>query len=307
MKKYYLFFLTALIIQGNLLSQGCSDAGFCSLGILKNNRHSEAEKYSLSIGSAFGLGEQNTGILNSYIEFGVKQNDHLSYQLKLTSVYAGGFLGSVFNLGDAFGFINFTPERSGKDQISFLSGFKIPLSFANDKNSLGKPLPLDYQSSLGTFDLIEGINYIGNGKWEFNAGIQIPVINKNKNTFFPDEYSDRRVENFLPTNNFKRKGDALLRAGRYLFIEGTSIVLKPNILAIYHLGNDRFENRLGKNESIPGSAGLTLNAGLTASKRFKNNNQLEIITAAPFIVRDKRPDGLTRSIVINVQYSFSFK
>ena len=86
----------------------------------------------------------------------------------------------------------------------------------------------------------------------------------------------------------------------------SSVTLKPNILAIYHLGEDGYENRLGQKESITGSDGLTMNAGIVATKRFKNNNQVEIVAAAPFIVRDTRPDGLTRSIVVNVQYSFLF-
>ncbi|MGK2862533.1 MAG: hypothetical protein ACSLE0_11395 [Chitinophagaceae bacterium] len=304
--KNFILFCSGILIQLTILSQGCSDAGFCSLGILKINRPGSGEKYSFAMGASYGAGEQNTSTINPYIEYGVNANSHFSLQVKLTSVYANGFLGSVFNLGDIFGFVNYIAKLGQHNQLSFLSGIKIPISFSNDKNKAGKPLPLDYQSSLGTYDIIEGVNFISNGKWELNAGIQIPVIHKNKNTFFPDEYADPRITNFEPTNNFKRKSDALVRAGRYLFLKKYSVTFKPNILVIYHLGNDSYENRLGKRESIRGSAGLTMNAGMIATKRFKNNNQLEIVTAAPFIVRDKRPDGLTRSIVINVQYSFLF-
>jgi hypothetical protein len=304
--KKVLFFFISLPLYLAAFSQGCSDAGFCSLGILKNNTAASGKKYSISIGASYGAGEQNTSTFNHYLEYAVKANCHLSYQLKITSAYANGFLGSTFNLGDIFGFVNYTAKPKSINRLSFLSGIKIPLSYSNDKNKDGKPLPLDYQSGIGSFDLIEGINYIIREKWELNAGIQIPVIQKNKNTFFPDEYSDPRISNFSATNNFKRKSDALLRVGHYLYLKKSSVTLKPNILAIYHLGEDSYENRLGQRESINGSDGLTMNAGIIATKRFKNNNQLELVAAAPFIVRDTRPDGLTRSFVLNIQYSFIF-
>jgi hypothetical protein len=304
--KTLLLLLISVSLSPILFSQGCSDAGFCSLGILKNNTAASGKKYSVSIGASYGAGEQSTSTFNPYLEYAVKVNSHISYQLKITSVYANGFLGSAFSLGDIFGFVNYTVKPKSTNRLSLLSGIKIPLSYSNNKNDDGKPFPLDYQSSIGTYDIIGGANYIIKEKWELNAGIQIPVVQKNKNTFFPDEYSDSRISNFPATNNFKRKSDALLRAGHYLYLKKLSVTLKPNILAIYHLGEDSYENRLGKRETINGSDGLTLNAGIIATKRFKNNHQLELVAAAPFIVRDARPDGLTRSFVLNIQYSFIF-
>ena len=304
--KTFLSLFIGIFICPALYSQGCSDAGFCSLGILKNNVAGISKKHSLAIGANYGAGEQNTSTINPYFEYAIKANNHFSYQLKMTAVYATGFLGSTFNVGDIFGFVNYTVDPAAINRLSFLTGIKIPLSHANDKNENGKPLPLDYQSSIGTFDLIEGVSYVIRNKWELNAGIQIPVVQKNKNTFFPDEYSDPRINNFRPTNNFKRKADALVRISYSLSLKKSSISLKPNILAIYHLGEDSYENRLGKREIINGSDGLTMNAGIIASKTFKNNNQLELIAAAPFITRDSRPDGLTRSLVLNIQYRFYF-
>lgn len=305
MKTLLLFFIS-FTLSPALFSQGCSDAGFCSLGILKNNTGGNNKSYSISIGANYGAGEQSTSTFNPYLEYAVKANSHLSYQLKITSVYANGFLGSTFNLGDVFGFATYTLKPKSINRFSILSGFKIPLSYANDKNKEGKPLPLDYQSSIGTYDLIEGVNFIFSDKWELNAGVQIPIIQKNKNSFFPDEYSDPRIRDFSATNNFKRKSDVLVRVGRYLRLKKSSLSLKPNILAIYHLGKDSYENRLGKRETISGSGGVTMNAGIIATKTFKQNNELELIAAAPFIVRELRPDGLTRSVVVNIQYCFTF-
>lgn len=304
--KALLLIISGLFIYNSLLSQGCSDAGFCSLGILKTDNRITAKKYSLAVGASYGAGEQSTSTFNPYLEYAVRFNNRLTGQVKITSAYASGFLGSTFNVGDIFGFINYAAKITNGNRLSLLSGIKVPLSHSNDKNEDGKPLPLDYQSGIGTFDLIEGINYIVKEKWEINAGVQIPVIQKNKNSFFPDEYTDPRISDFAATNNFRRKSDALLRLGYYFQLKESTITLKPNILAIYHLGEDSYENRLGMREKIKGSDGLTMNAGIIATKRFNNDNDLELIVASPFIVREVRPDGLTRSLVVNAQYRFRF-
>lgn len=304
--KALLLSISGLFIYNSLSSQGCSDAGFCSLGILKTDNRVTAKKYSIAIGVNYGSGEQSTNTFNPYLEYAIRFNNRLSGQVKITSAYANGFLGSTFNVGDIFGFINYAAKTKNSNRLSLLSGVKVPLSHSNDKNEEGKPLPLDYQSGIGTYDLIEGINYIMKEKWEINAGVQIPVIQKNKNTFFPDEYSDSRILDFAPTNNFRRKSDALLRLGYYFRFKESSISIKPNVLAIYHLGEDSYENRLGIREKIKGSDGLTMNAGLIANKQFKNDNDLELVIASPFIVREVRSDGLTRSLVVNIQYRLRF-
>jgi hypothetical protein len=305
MKKISFLFCAVLFVSF-ATAQGCSDAGFCSLSVLKNQQNNNPNKNSFSIGANYGIGEQNTHSINPYIEYSRKLNSNFSLQTKITAAYATGFLGSSFNAGDIFGFVTYTTQSKNKlNSFSLLSGVKVPLTSSNDKNNSGYPLPLDYQSSLGTFDFIAGFNFIANQKWELNAGLQIPLINNNKNTFFPDEYSDPKALKFALTNNFERKSDALVRLGYYIKLP-KSITIKPNLLAIAHLANDTYEDRFGKRQTINNSAGLTLNGGIVATKYFNTKNELELVTATPFIVRDIRPDGLTRSAVINLQYKFNF-
>jgi hypothetical protein len=153
---------------------------------------------------------------------------------------------------------------------------------------------------------VVGVNYAVQKKWEFTTGLQIPVIQKNKNSFFADEYTDPKAKSFASTNNFRRKSDALARVGYNIAIGTKSINLKPNLLAIYHLGKDTYENRFGNRTIIDGSEGLTLNIGLIASKKITAKSSVEIIAATPLIVRDIRADGLTRSAIINLQYTFQF-
>lgn len=302
--RYFIILTISLFISVQSFAQGCSDAGFCSLGVLKNNVQ-DPTKHTFSFGTSYGFGEQKTSTINPYAEYGVKFNDRLAFSTKLTATYANGFLGHAFDIGDLYGSIVYSPKSSGNNSVSFIGGIKLPLTTANDKNSYGKPLSLDYQSSIGTFDAIGGINYIINKKWEFDAGLQVPVYQNNKNTYFPDEYTDPRALKFAPTNNFRRKSDVLARLGYYFNIS-SSFILKPNLLGVYHLGNDTYEDRFGQRQTIQNSDGLTLNGALTAVKKLKNGNSIEIIAATPFIVRTIRPDGLTRGLVLNVQYNFTW-
>jgi len=304
--KWLLIVLTVVFFCNPLLSQGCSDAGFCSIGILKTKTDDKSYKQAISLGANYGLGEEGTNTINPYIEYRRILSTKWVIQAKLTAAYATGFLGNNYNLGDVYSFATYSLKVNKNNTFSILGGFKIPLTVSNDKFN-GKPLPLDYQSSIGTYDFVTGINYVLLKKWEFSTGLQMPIIQKNKNSFFADEYTNPKAKSFASTNNFKRKSDALVRVGYNISINQKSINLKPNLLAIYHLGKDTYVNRFGTTTIIDGSEGLTLNIGLIASKKINTKSSIEIVAATPLIVRDIRADGLTRSAVVNLQYTFQFK
>ncbi len=305
--KYLFCSLCLVLITFSAISQGCSDAGFCSLSILKNRQASHTQKNNLGIGIGYGLGDEQTNTINPYLTYTRKFSAQFSAQVKLTAVSASGFLGSNFNVGDVFVSGIYAPKlKNTKNQLGIIGGFKIPLTVANDKNKNGLPLPLDYQSSIGTFDAIIGVNYIINNKIEINGGLQLPLVQSNKNSFFPEEYTDPRAKTFAPTNNFKRKADVLVRLGYYLPVGTSAITIKPNLLAIYHTGNDTYVNKLGQTTTLNNSTGLTLNAGINATKDFKNKHQLELVLATPIVARTIRPDGLTRKAVINLEYKIPF-
>ncbi len=163
-------------------------------------------------------------------------------------------------------------------------------------------MPLDYQSSLGTIDLFLGTNFRYH-KWDFNAAVQLPIVNLNKNSYFR-EYAG--TDDFSSTNLFERKPDALLRATYSIKTPNQKFTFKPNVLFIYHLGNDSYENIFGQRESIIGSQGLTVNGNLITSYNLTKQSSLELSLATPFVVREVRPDGLTRSFVLGLYYQYSF-
>jgi hypothetical protein len=299
MKKTFLI-LVLVFITTFSFAQGCSDAGICSIG--NSFPSSEKEfKNNIEIAAIFGAGEADVTYFSPYISYGRKVNERFSWSSKVTFSAANGSFGTRAAFGDAFLVGNYTFIAKNNTQWSVLLGSKIPFTSSNLKIN-GFSLPLDYQSSLGTFDLFLGTN-LNYKKWDFNAAIQIPVFNNNKNSYFA-EYSG--TDDFPSTNLFERKSDALFRTTYTIKTPNQKFTFKPNVLFIYHLGEDSFENIFGKRETIKGSDGLTLNGNLITNYKINKQNSIELSLAAPFVVRDVRPDGLTRSFVLGIQYQHSF-
>ncbi len=281
-------------------SQGCSDAGICSIN--KGFTDEKVQfKNSLEYASIYSLGEADVQYLSHYLSYSKRFNERFAFTSKVTLSTANGSFGTRTQFGDAFLIGNYTFKESKSKQWSTLLGLKFPFTASNLKIN-GYSLPLDYQSSLGTVDVFVGTN-LHYKQWDFNAAVQIPVVNLNKNSYFK-EYSG--TIDFPSTNLFERKPDALLRATYSVNVPKSKFSFKPNILFIYHLGEDSYENIFGQRESIKGSDGLTVNGNLLSTYRINQRNQIELSIASPFVVREVRPDGLTRSLVLGLQYQYSF-
>lgn len=299
MKKTHLIF-ALIFITSFSFAQGCSDAGICSIGNSFESTEKEF-KNNIEISAIFGAGEADVTYFSPFISYSRKVNEHFSWSSKVTFSTANGSFGTRAAFGDAYLVGNYSFAAKNKKQWSVLVGSKIPFTSSNLKIN-GFSLPLDYQSSLGTFDLFLGTN-LSYKKWDFNAALQIPVFNNNKNSYFT-EYSG--TDDFLTTNLFERKSDALFRTTYIINTKNQKFTFKPNVLFIYHLGEDSFVNIYGKRESYVGSEGLTINGNLIGTYNYSKQKSIELSLAAPFVVRDIRPDGLTRSFVLAIQYKFLF-
>ncbi|MGH2552729.1 MAG: hypothetical protein ACRDEB_03370, partial [Chitinophagaceae bacterium] len=75
---------------------------------------------------------------------------------------------------------------------------------------------------------------------------------------------------------------------------------------IYHVANDTYQDDSKNRRPIYNSTGLTLNGNLFFDYHLKNGNGFELSLGTPFVVRDQRPDGLTRKFVASLEYQFSF-
>ena len=85
--------------------------------------------------------------------------------------------------------------------------------------------------------------------------------------------------------------------------------MQPGVLAIYHVGKDEILEqavdpignlRIPDHVTVSGSQGLTLNMTLDAQYKLNDHWSLLLAYGSPVITREVRPDGLTRSLVINL-------
>lgn len=299
MKNIFLIIATILIATVSF-AQGCSDAGICSIG----HGFQTADKNfknNVEIAIILGAGESDVKYFSPFISYTRQVNEKLELSTKVTFSTANGSFGKRGSFGDAFLIGKYAFAAKNKKQWSALLGWKFPFTTSNLKINRYS-LPLDYQSSLGTFDLFLGTNYKYK-KWDFNAAVQIPVFNNNKNSYFK-EFSG--TDDFPTTNLFERKSDALFRTTYTLSTKNQKFTFKPNLLFIYHLGEDSYENIFGKRINYVGSKGLTINGNLISAYNINLQKSIELSLATPFVVRDIRPDGLTRSFVLSLQYKYSF-
>lgn len=280
-------------------AQGCSDAGFCTAGSLNphitENTDSAAQTW---IGAAFsyGISDFDVQVITPRIEVRHRFDRMWNASARISMQMAVGDLTTTTGLSDIIltGACNVVPE------FQVTVGTKIPLS---DGNVLvdGSPLPMHYQPSLGTVDVIAGAVWHG-GAFSLAAAMQQPLT-QNKNIFLREAWPPTSTaQRFPSTNAFERKGDVLLRASYKLATFEESFIVHFSVLPIYHLGNDTYLDSDGVRKEIEGSRGLTLNASLLAEYVLSPYNRIELTLAAPLIARQVRPDGLTRSILIGVEY-----
>lgn len=285
---------------GLVNAQGCSDAGICSVGN-SFQKNDSIRKNTLEYGAIFGSGEADLSYFSPYVTYTYDIQPRLAVSAKVTYSLADGSFGKRGQFGDAYLVGNYRWKSDRMLQWSTLVGWKFPFTQSNLKIN-GYSLPLDYQASLGTFDLILGAGATYR-QWEFNAGLQAPVFNINRNSYFR-EYSG--TDDFPSTNLFRRKPDALLRATYVVTSNRNKWTFRPNVLLLYHLGEDTYENIFGQRERISGSDGLTVNGNLITAYQINNDNSIELTMATPFVVRESRPDGLTRSFTAGIIYKMRF-
>jgi hypothetical protein len=303
-----LLFLLSFSIQKEVKAQGCSDAGVCTIHSIKSGLTSasglKATKNELSISTGFARGERGTNILTSQIEYSHRFKNDISITGKMNYYSIKGELASTNGPGDIFLSFEKGFSKGEKWKKSIFGGLKIPLDDANQKkNSLG--LPMVYQPTLGTTDLLTGIN-ISSSQWGFALAYQQPLTSNNKNSFLASEYPPGHTAMKYPsTNQFNRKSDLVARIVRN-FNAKTRFTFQPGLLGIYHTGTDSYLDESGNKISIDGSEGLTINALLNLVFRPGKKSNITISSGTPLIVRSVRPDGLTRKFVLSLEYAFRF-
>lgn len=302
--------LSFVFLNYNVYSQGCSDAGLCSINFSDEDSTNNT-KFTLGLGNTVGVGDESVLINSTGIELAGNFSD-FGFVAKIPFTFTTGALGQTNGLGD-FTLLLTTKLYSIEDfALTLAGGVKIATNDANLLNDDNLSLPMVYQTSGGTDDIIF-LLAANIDSWIISTGMQIP-LNRNENSFIDksalvdpisgiSEYYNN-WQNYQSSRNFKRGSDIMLKIEKY-FEVNDDLKLMAGILPVYRLSESIYQDFNGDNITIMNTDGLTLNiiAGLNYIVTKKQSFGLNI--GFPVVTREVRADGLTRAFVANVDFKFA--
>ena len=316
------YFITVLIglffmhLWHDIRAQGCSDAGFCTMGAMKPDQpfNKKIELRLRSMDLSFYRGQTTLSpviyVATADMNFGL--NSRTSFQIKVPYQRVSGNLGETSGLADLSLCITKNIYTSELFDINLSLGTKIPTNDSNkdaaDTLAGGRrPLPMYYQTSLGTYDFITGISLISR-EWLFAAGVQHP-FNRNDNQFrwsdWPDYPTPEYLEDNDPAVELKRGTDVMLRIERNFRF--SRVNFSAGLLPIYRITRDEiFRPATMKREKPDGTTGLALSAIITAGYNFNVRSGIKFLYGKKITQREFNPDGLTRNAVTTISYYYKF-
>ncbi len=320
MSRYLSLILVASLpfLPRSAQAQGCSDAGVCTAGPI-GELHSPKDTtvaatehpHYTRMTFNYAVGERNTTILQGTAELGLQATERWGFQLRVPYLTVDGDLGSNSGVGDPVITTSFAMWAKTTKRLDAMLGVKLNAGNANTRNAEGFPLPMPYQVSLGTTDLLFGVNY-RHARWCGALALQLPVSQANENTFTHASWGQApSALGYFESAYLERAADAVARI-QYAVPVG-SLVVQPGLLAIQHLGKDSrliaiptMDMMMPQRVEIDGSEGLTLNLTLDAGYRLNERWTIELAYGSPLLVRKERPDGLTRALVLNAGMRYAF-
>ncbi len=298
MKKVLLTGFLFLVI-GIAAGQGCSDAGACSAGSMDflQTGQTTSSKLNVSYEQTFGLGEKFVLIGQSTVSVRYQLFRNTQLQLRAPFIFTIGNLGSTIGVGDMIFSVTQAVFSGQKQGMSLLLGTRLK-SNNSDFEFNGKPLPMAYQTSLGTYDILSGIFYYWK-KWDFYVAYQHP-FNRNKNQYLhPEEETDNN-KLYYESAYLKRGDDLYIRLQRNFVVKAKNSI-KVTLLGIYRMQQDQIIKN-GEDIFLAGSSGMTINLGVAYIQNLKTGKSLEYSLSFPVIDRKYRADGLTRNLVLGVSF-----
>jgi hypothetical protein len=311
MKIRFLCISCFCLISALTYSQGCSDAGFCTMGAMKPDQHF-SKKLNLKLRSmelSFYRGTTTlTPIVKSVTaDLNFSLNSKNTFQVKLPYQWVDGRLASTTGMGDIS--LCYTRNLVNKEawSVNLSLGAKIPTNQSDKKSADGFPLPMYYQTSLGTYDGIMGISLITR-KWLFATGIQKP-FNENKNQFLwgawaASDEDPAYIKRYSRAKELQRGTDVMLRVERNFRFSRLNFSL--GLLPIYRIVKDEITLGDGTRLKPDGTTGLALSGIATMGYSFNVRNGIKILVGHKFTQRDENPDGLTRHLVTSATYFYRF-
>ncbi len=284
-------------------SQGCSDAGACSIaGHLPDVDSSKKVQYFGFVEQSFGLGEKFVLISQSAVGIGIQFPTRTEVFFQMPFIMVFGNLGSTSGIGDGIISVRQQIFKKNKSDLSFIGGGRLRSNYS-DFSLDGKPLPMAYQTSLGTYDVIAAALF-NSKSWSFYVAYQHP-FGRNKNGYLREEGQTNDKLNYYESADLKRGDDLVLRVQKSLDLKNRKSLLFT-LMPVFRLQADQIIKN-NENVVLDGSKGMTLNVNVTYSKETKNGNVFELLAGFPVIDRGYRADGLTRNFVFLIRYRPVFR
>jgi len=272
-------------------AQGCSDAGFCTMGAMKPDQaYSKKINFklrSIELSQYVGNTTLSPTIYVTNLDVSVGLTDRLGIQVKLPYQWTTGNFGNTSGIGD----ISLSMTRSfgklGGFDLNGTVGMKIPsnksdLTSDGDKfpESAGLVMPMYQQVSLGSVDFIIGASLI-NEKWLLAVGYQ-DALTANNNTFKWGEWkafypSPEYVESYDRATKLKRGTDIMLRVERNFRFARYNISV--GLLPIYRITKDQIiddPSGVGEYIKLEGTTGLASSLLVGAGYNFNINNTIKM-------------------------------
>lgn len=308
--------VSSCLLSVPVYSQGCSDAGFCTMGAMRPDQaysgKIDLKLRSLEVNFYRGKSLLTPTIYATILDFNFSLNNKNFIQIKVPYQTTTGSLGTLSGMGDLSLSFTHSLKTSGKGSLNGTIGTKIPLgdgnATVNNKFTGGQDAAphMYYQPSLGSFDAIAGLSWI-NGDWLFATGIQM-ALTRNKNQFvwsnFPDYPNPNYVQSYNRGTQLKRGTDVMLRVERNFRFTNWNVSI--GALPIWRITPDKAkitdEDRI-KDETT----GLALSMVGSFGYQFDVNNSIKFIHGHKFVDRNFNPDGLSRKTVNSISYIYKFR
>ncbi|MBL7849370.1 MAG: hypothetical protein JNN04_00615 [Cyclobacteriaceae bacterium] len=304
-----------VLIPLGVRSQGCSDAGFCTMGAMKPdqpyNKRVKLKLRTIDFSLYRGTTTLTPIVQVATLDFNFSLNDRNAIQVKLPYQWVNGTLGSTATIGDISLCYTRNIFSSDRFDINASFGAKVPTNNSNLKTGPNS-LPMYYQTSLGTYDLIAGISLI-NRQWLFATGIQV-ALNRNGNQFDWNRWQTNDptkldyVKQYDNSTELQRGVDVMLRIERNFRLARFNFTV--GLLPIYRITADEITNfqgkRVTKNAEGEVGKGLALSGIITTGYSFNARSGIRLLLGHKLAQRDFNPDGLTREFVMSLGYSYRF-
>lgn len=300
--KIFSISIFLLLINQAAYAQGCSDAGFCTMGAMRPNQSFSSKGVvklrSVELLQYVGVTKFHDVILTSLADINIGIGKRGSAQLKLPYTFVSGPLANTNGLADiSYSYTHVLLLKNNFQLLGTLGG-KIATNNSDKQSADDLPLPMYYQTSLGTYDIVAGLSFITR-KWLLAAGYQ-QALNENGSQF---RWAKWTTSEEFPTAheypvswNLQRGKDVMFRVERNF--RSTKWNAYLGLLTIYRITKDEVSNGTAANRvKVDGTTGAAITALTGIGYRFSTSVALKGMFGLKLLSRDVNPDGLSREFV----------